>query len=266
MINLTVTVHDTTALLDAEAYGPGALLRWESAPASTGPWVEGGTEPLVAGVSFYEIFDQNGTELTFYRTRITTAAGTAPSPYSAIWQPAAAGPTLTLEELKAIIGETSASDEWLQMALNAAFTAIAQVAGAWSTTTETHRDSFGYSTLVLANQASSVTSVTEDGVLLASSDYELSGYVLRRLDAEGDWSTWGSKVVVVYEPIDLTYDWQRVQAELVKLELAYNPGIVSVHLGDWSESYPQGDRSYAREREAILSTLSSAGGGMWIVG
>ena len=56
-----------------------------------------------------------------------------------------------------------------------------------------------------------------------------------------------------------------MQAELVKLDLTFSPGLTSTTIGSWSESYLQGNDGYASERAAILATLGG-GGGMVVVG
>ena len=86
MIQIEIPVANTSLLLTAGAYGPGALLRWESSALVGGPYVEQGTVPLVSGQSLYDIFDTNGTVLTFYRWRLSNAGATTYGPYSAPFQ------------------------------------------------------------------------------------------------------------------------------------------------------------------------------------
>jgi hypothetical protein len=82
MIHLRVTVLGTTELLDPSAYGAGALLRWESSPTEGGSYAEGGSVPLVAGQSLYDIWDAAGTPGVWYKTRVSDAAAATFSPYS----------------------------------------------------------------------------------------------------------------------------------------------------------------------------------------
>ena len=82
MIHLQVTVANPAELLNTNAYGAGALLRWESGPTQTGAFVEGGTVALVASTVIYDIWDPAGVEGTWYRTRISNSAATTFSAYS----------------------------------------------------------------------------------------------------------------------------------------------------------------------------------------
>jgi hypothetical protein len=83
VIHLEVQVANAAELLDAAAYGAVAKLRWESGPAVTGPFVEGGTVNLDATKTLYDIWDAAGVVGTWYRTRISNAAASTFSPYSA---------------------------------------------------------------------------------------------------------------------------------------------------------------------------------------
>ena len=77
-----IEVANADELLATEAYGAGALLRWESSAAEAGTYVEGGTEALVSGTTLYDVWDAAGIETTWYRTRVSDAAGTTFSAYS----------------------------------------------------------------------------------------------------------------------------------------------------------------------------------------
>jgi hypothetical protein len=97
MIHLQVTVDNTTELLDPNAYGAGALLRWESSADPNGPYVEGGTLGLNPGQSVYDVWDSNGTTLTWYRTRTSNSGGTSFSAYSDIAPLTPSGETFTYD-------------------------------------------------------------------------------------------------------------------------------------------------------------------------
>ena len=106
MIHLTITIQNTSDLLDSHAYGPGALGRWESAPANSGPYTEQGTFALMTGVSSYSIWDPAGLPTFWYRTRVSTAGwpgdSTTPSSYSEPFPGAAStkNPYCTVEQVK----------------------------------------------------------------------------------------------------------------------------------------------------------------------
>lgn len=261
MIHLTVAVANTAELLAAEAYGAGALLRWESSATDAGTYVEGGTVALVSGTSLYDIWDSAGVAgTTWYRTRVSNAGGSSFSVYSEPSLPSTAWTSLTVDQLRLFVTSPLLDDALLTL-LSAAAAAIAGVAGATSEITE--YVSGGYTRIVVARQIGTLTSVTEDDVLLVAADYRASGYVLTRLDSSGNPGIWGGRIVVVYTPADDTAERQRVQLELVKLDLNQNPGLSAETIGTWSETYAA-PASYAETRAAILASLTT-GGGMVIV-
>jgi len=166
---------------------------------------------------------------------------------------------LTVEQLRSIV-TTTLADDGLQILLDAAEAAILAVAGGAGEVTEYIEDEPGYPTLVLARLPGEVSAVTEGGVLLDPSAYRVSGYVLARLDANGAPYRWGRSTSVTYTPADDGAERSRVQAELVKLDLTFSPGLTAQSIGSWSESYLQGGEAYAGERAAILATLGRADG------
>lgn len=262
MIHLTVTVADTADLLAVPAYGAGALLRWESAALAAGPFVEGGTVALVALTSLYDIWDAAGVAgVTWYRTRVSNAGGTTFSAYSAPTLPGSEWASLTVDQLRLFV-TSQLPDEALTTLLSAAAAAITGVAGATGEVTEYLTG--GYTRIVVGRQIGTLTSVTENDVLLTVTDYRASGYVLTRLDSAGNPSTWGTAVVVVYTPADDTAERQRVQLELVKLDLASNPGLASQNIGTWTEAY-RTDKTPDEQRAEILASLGASGGGMRVV-
>lgn len=257
MIHLEVLVADTGDLLDAQAYGAGALLRWESGPAVGGVYAEGGTLPLVAGVSLYDVWDSAGLIGTWYRTRISDAGGTTFSPYSTPFQTAVHGLYLSVDQFRAF-QPTTLSDESLLILLDAAAQAIITALGYSGETTEWLRGSMG-PLLMLSRPALSVTAVVEDSTTLAINDYQLSasGNVLRRTQT-GDHprTAWRGPVDVTYLPRDDYAERQRVQRELVALDLSFQPGLAGQTIGTWSETYAQSE-PYATQRAAILASLNT---------
>lgn len=89
---LTITAEDPDDLLNTGAYGAGAVIRVQSAVASTGPFADisgaGSTPtlPLVAGTRSYTAFDPNGTSSTWYQTRFENAGATRLSDWAAAFQ------------------------------------------------------------------------------------------------------------------------------------------------------------------------------------
>ena len=170
--------------------------------------------------------------------------------------------TLTVAQLRTFV-TSSLVDDALQTLLDAAAASIVDVTGATGEVTEYLNGH--YPRIVTSRLIGTVTSVTEDDVTLAADDYRASGYVLTRLDdGTNPRSAWGSEVVVVYASPDATAEYDRVQLELVKLDLAQNPGLVSQRIGDWEETY-RTDATYEAQRADILASLTAAGGGMLVV-
>jgi hypothetical protein len=269
VIHLQIIVANTADLLNAEAYGAGALLRWESSADVAGPYVEGGTEALVADVSLYDVWDAAGTEDTWYRTRISDAGGTTFSPYSSPFLASELGLYLTIAQFRALAPSTL-SDETLLILLMAAQEDIIRAIGPAGETFEIV--SSRGDLLPITRPALSITSVTErvgwpgNEIALAEEDYELSASrrVLRRLSSGTTPAyVWRSRVKVVYVPVDDTASRQRVQGELTKLAIATNPGLVSQTIGQWSEQYAANSAwNVAEEREKLLSSLSDTSG--WV--
>jgi hypothetical protein len=171
--------------------------------------------------------------------------------------------SLTPTQLRAFV-TTELTDPALQTLLDAAASAIDALAGSAAEATE--YKSGGYSRIVLARLAAAVSSVTEDGSVLDSTGYRASGYVLTRLDSSGNPSVWGARIVVVYTASVEASERERVQLELVKLDLAQNPGLSSQTIGTWTEQYASNSAwNYEQERAAILATLGGSGGGMVVV-
>ena len=169
--------------------------------------------------------------------------------------------TLSVAQLRTFV-DSELGDDALQALLDAAAEAIAEVAG--STDAVTEYLAGGYARIVTVRQVASVTSITEDGILLGTDDYRAAGYVLTRL-ATGTHpaSRWGRESVAVYAPADEAAERDRVQLALVKLDLTHNPGLASERVGDWQEDYTSNSAfNYETERASILASLGTSGGGM----
>lgn len=80
MIHLTVEVPDAAELVDPQAYGVNAKLRYERATSFAGTYTEIGTVTLTAAAIEYDIWDTGGSESSWYRTRVSNSAGTTFSP------------------------------------------------------------------------------------------------------------------------------------------------------------------------------------------
>ena len=272
MIHLTITVSNTDELLNASAYGAGALLRWESCATVDGTYVEGGTVALVSGTSLYEVWHTAGVASTFYRTRISDGAGTSFSPYSEPFQSQGVLPSLSPDQFRLFV-TTTLTDEALILLLDAAMEAIVTYAGPWGEISERYRP---HGDLILLSRTPlSITSVIETavgsvtGTTLAANDYVIRGQTLRRLST-GTNPSWGwgwtsGFVDVTYTPADDMAERQRVQMELAKLSInAASSGggiLASQTIGTWSETYQsRTGNTYQAQRQEILSSLGAGSG------
>ncbi len=84
---LTIPVANPDQLLNAGAYGAGAVIQVQSAALEAGPFTDDGTVPIVTAVTSYTYYDTDGTSPTWYRTRYENAAGTTISDWSLAFQP-----------------------------------------------------------------------------------------------------------------------------------------------------------------------------------
>lgn len=90
---------------------------------------------------------------------------------------------------------------------------------------------------------------TTDTTLVEDDDWRIRGRHLERANGY----RWGQRTAVTYVPADTTAARRRVLVELIRLDMAYMPGLGSQSGGAWSESYF--GKSYLAEREAIMATL-----------
>lgn len=172
---------------------------------------------------------------------------------------------LTVDQLRTFV-TSSLGDEALLTLLNAAEAAIVEVAGATGEITE-HIHGYGLHRIVVNREIGTITSVTEhDGgteTVLDATDYRASGYVLTRIGTGTSprWY-WAPHVVVVYTPADDAAERQRVQMELVKLDLNWKPGLTVQSVEGFAEQYAA---TYEQARADILATLGGGSVGMVIV-
>lgn len=94
-----VFVENPDELLNAGMFGAGAIIRLQSAAAEAGPFSNETTEPLVAGVRSYTLFDSDGLSTTWYRSRFENSGGTNVSEWSDPFLAAGDG-ILSLEDAK----------------------------------------------------------------------------------------------------------------------------------------------------------------------
>ena len=261
MQQVIVTVEHPDTVLDANAFGAGALVRLES-PARAAPSRGRGARSIPRPSSRGPPRTPSGTprgrprRTTGRATR--TRAGRRSAQYSDPFLAGTAGPLLTVDELRLHVTSTL-TDEALQLLLDAALDAIEDVA---PTGPVTELITPGSGDLVLlSREATAITSVVEEywgqSTTLAADDYELrsGGQTLRRLSTGTNPAyAWRGRVDVAYTVEDDSAERKRVQLELVKLDLAFNPALRSQTIGTWSEDYA--DKPYADQRAGILASLA----------
>lgn len=119
---LTVAVDGSTELLNAGAYGTGALIRIQSSATETGTYANlagVGSTPtiaLVAGTRIHTGYDPAGTSSTWYRTRFESSDALRLSDWSAVFQVGSkeAGLICSLDDVtNRLAGTASANDREL---------------------------------------------------------------------------------------------------------------------------------------------------------
>lgn len=91
MIPVHVYVENPEELLNASAFGAGALLRVEWCATQAGAYAEFASTPIVAATRAYTLYHGAGVTGTWYRTRYSTAAPAVPADYSEYSDPFQSG-------------------------------------------------------------------------------------------------------------------------------------------------------------------------------
>jgi hypothetical protein len=173
---------------------------------------------------------------------------------------------LTVAELRSLVpGDIELEDAALQLLLDAAEQAITAEIGALGETTTYHDGGGSLLLLDRPTTADAIDSITESfdsesPTLLATDDWRIEAdgrFLVRLLTGTNPSSWWAGPVRVVATPTSDLALRKGVQAELVKLELASNPGLAMIQVGNWMEQYSQG-RPYGEMRTDILATLHPA--------
>ena len=157
---------------------------------------------------------------------------------------------------------TALSDNALELLLDAAWQAIAGVAGAEGDVLDVRAG--GGSVIFLSRRATVVSAVKEwHGFSyqreLAPDDYRLNadGVSLHRLiSGTTPAAYWAGPVEVAFETASDDSSRQVGQIALVKLFVDHHPGIQEEEIGDWRQVFQSNSVwNYAQERETILETL-----------
>lgn len=159
-------------------------------------------------------------------------------------------------------GITALSDDHLRRLMDSAEAAITEHLGPMATNADhpvVERHRVRGPRVLLGRRASEITSITEGSTTLDPDDYSLraSGNMIDRINTGTHPSlSWRHEVVVTYTPFGTFADRARVQLELVRLDIAFTPGVSSQSIGPWSESYSSG-KSYIEQRSDILGSLGN---------
>lgn len=250
MRHLEIEVTNVAELLATEAYGAGARLRWESSAAEAGAYVEGGTLALVAGTTLYDVWDAAGIETTWYRTRISDAAGTTFSAYAAPRSPVTS--LVSIAEVRALIN-SRLGDVDLQAVIDREEAWLAgRVGSLVGVRTDTFRPGLGDTTLYLRRRAPSVV-VTDDGAsLVPDTDYRFtpSSGAIRRGTTLGPLA-WRGVVTVTSTPSD-TAAVKRAVIELVRGTVG-ETGLDAESIGDYA--YTRGESAGRVGRAGLARSI-----------
>lgn len=198
---------------------------------------------------FLSVTDSGNTVTVFFRLWVPERSTSATPPLVTV--------PMCLEYM-----ESDVSGAQIQRLIDDADNEVVRVAGSHPTATRSEQLVGGEVLLFLPAPAASITSVTEHlenylggtTTVLASDDYRLwfDGRALQRLsDGTNSATRWGSRIDVVYTPVDDIAQRRKVILDLVQLGLQYQPGVQSERIGDYSHS----NNDYLVERNNILKRV-----------
>jgi hypothetical protein len=115
---LDITVPNPDELLNAGAYGAGAVIRVQTSATQAGAYADvsgtGSTPTLaiVTGVLIYYGYDPSGTSTSWYRTRYENVGATRTSAWTTVFQPNNPG-QVSRSDVKTYLGLTGTGDDEL---------------------------------------------------------------------------------------------------------------------------------------------------------
>lgn len=252
---LTLTASNPDQLLNAGAYGAGAVIQVQSAATQAGAYADDGTVPLVADTTTYTYYDTDGTTTTWYRTRYENADGSVVSEWSDIFQPHSS--FVSLAEAQARAGESVTQN--MIDALEAEL--VDQIGPLTGERTETfYLDRLRWPSdidgVYLSRRTSMVTVETDGTPLVAETDYRLlHGYILDLIDT--GWE--GDVMEATYTPTDGAAVREFIFDILTARAIPSN--MQSVRIGQYSETYFPGRGSPVWDSR-IGSIVPAAGMGL----
>lgn len=115
---IRLPISNPSEMLNAGAFGAGALIRLQSGTAQAGPFSNLATAALVASQYSYLLFDQSGAVTTWYRWRLENAGGSVTGTYSTPFELSSSVPYAGVPDLRRRLGkaETDTGDDDLLLA------------------------------------------------------------------------------------------------------------------------------------------------------
>lgn len=252
---LSISVPNPDQLLNAGAYGAGAVVQIQSGAALAGPFADDGTVAIVTNVTSYTHYDSDGTSSTWYRTRYENATGTTVSDWSDPFQPRTSLVSLADAQSRSGGAVTQAMIDGVEAEL------AADIGPLTGERTETfYLERLRWPSLIdgvyLSRRTNAVV-VKRDGVTLtAGTDYRLmQGYILDLIDT--GWQ--GDELTATYTPNDVTLVKEVIYDLLTYRTLPTN--LQSVRIGQYSETYFP-DRGSPVWGAALAKVLPAAGMGL----
>jgi hypothetical protein len=253
---LTIPVPNPDQLLNAGAYGAGAVVQVQRAAASSGPFDDEGTVPIIAGTTSYIYYDTEGSTATWYRVRYESADGTtAVSEWGTPFQSYTSLVSLADARSRAGAAVTQAMIDGLEAELAVE---IGPLTGERTETfyLERLRWPSDIDGVYLSRRTNAVTVETDGTPLVAETDYRLmAGYILDLIDT--GWQ--GDKLAVTYTPTDTVLVREVIYDLLTFRSLPSN--LQSVRIGQYSETYFPGASSPVWGA-AIAKVLPASGMGL----
>jgi len=236
---LTLTATNPDQLLNAGAYGAGAVIQVQSAALEAGPFSdEGSTVPIVSGTTSYTFYDTDGTTATWYRIRYENAAGTTVSDWSTPFQPITSLVSLADAQARSGLDVTQAMIDGIEAELAAE---IGPLTGERTETFYLERLNvrmWDVDGVYLSRRTDSVVVETDGTPLVTETDYRLmGGYILDLIDT--GW--YGDKLAVTYTPTDTVLVKEVIYDLLTYRSLPTN--LQAVRIGQYSETYFPGGSS-----------------------
>jgi hypothetical protein len=254
---LTISVPNPDQLLNAGAYGAGAVVQVQSGALEAGPFTDDGTVPIVTETTSYTYYDIDGTSSTWYRTRYENAAGTTVSDWGTPFQPHSSLVQLADAQSRSGASVTQAMIDGVEAELAAM---IGPLTGERSETFYLENWPHRYwdiDGVYLSRRTNSVTIETDGTPLVSETDFRLvNGYVVDLIDT--GW--YGDQMVATYTPNDTVLVKEAIYDLLTYRTLPSN--LQSVRIGAYSETYFPGGSGDPVVAAAISKVLPSAGMGL----